>query len=306
MLIKSADDKSKRLKLLEELQASLWLDQQQKDWLAQELRNTRRGIAGERDAAHYIDNHFGSSKNHVLLHDLRIEVDGEVAQIDHLMMGRGFIFYLLETKNFNGNVAVNEYGEFSVEYPGERVFGIPSPLEQSRRHANVLTKLLEKLGISGRISTKPRYQHLVLVHPQSLIRRPDPKKLDTTNIIKADQFGSWHDKFTDTSFGFGDTLAMVADLRGTDTIQEWGQKIARQHKPKSLLDLPDFMAPRTAKVTTVNTAEPVIKQAPPVKKQLVCATCSSAISYPEGKFCWSNERRFGGLQYCREHQRAFT
>ncbi|WP_088287324.1 hypothetical protein [Ideonella sp. A 288] len=34
------------------------------------------------------------------------------------------------------------------------------------------------------------------------------------------------------------------------------------------------------------------------------STCGAKLSFAEGKFCWNNEARFGGLQYCREHQAA--
>ena len=37
-------------------------------------------------------------------------------------------------------------------------------------------------------------------------------------------------------------------------------------------------------------------------RRLVCARCAVKISFPEGKFCWNNAQRFGGLAYCREHQ----
>jgi hypothetical protein len=41
------------------------------------------------------------------------------------------------------------------------------------------------------------------------------------------------------------------------------------------------------------------------KKRLICATCGVKISFPEGKFCWSNPGRFVDLQYCRVHQADF-
>lgn len=54
MLFKSADDKSKRLKLLEELRRSALLDPRQKDWLDEELQRMKRGIEGEREVLHAI------------------------------------------------------------------------------------------------------------------------------------------------------------------------------------------------------------------------------------------------------------
>jgi hypothetical protein len=41
-------------------------------------------------------------------------------------------------------------------------------------------------------------------------------------------------------------------------------------------------------------------------KKLICAQCREKISFPEGKFGWNHVKRFGGLQYCREHQGLFT
>ncbi|MDR7307905.1 nuclease-related domain-containing protein [Rhodoferax saidenbachensis] len=98
MLIKSADDKSKLLALLEDLQKSSLLDNRQKDWLRDELRNLNAGIKGERAAAFYLDGHYKDGQNNVLLHDLRLQVDGEVAQIDHLVINRTGYMVLIETK----------------------------------------------------------------------------------------------------------------------------------------------------------------------------------------------------------------
>jgi hypothetical protein len=316
VLLKSADDKTKRLALLEELQKSSYLDTQQKKWLREELHRCRKGIQGERESAYYLDSYFKGGENHVVLHDLRLAVDGEVAQIDHLMINRTGHFFLVETKNYSGNLEINDHGEFTVNYDGDR-YGIPSPLEQSRRHERVLLKLLERLEITGRIDKKPDVHHVVMMHPKAVIRRPDPKAFDTSFLIKADQFPTWHKKFVD-NIGVGTVLKSVFNLRSLDTVKEWGEKLKRQHHPADLLALPDFMQPKPQLATATPTPKPPA-QAPtaapatPVPaevdsalaKKLICAHCHGKISYPEGKFCWSNVKRFGGLQYCREHQGLF-
>jgi hypothetical protein len=107
MLLKSADDKSKRVHLLQDLQQSLQLDARQREWLKEELDRLRKGIAGEREAAHYLDSFLADGKNTVLMHDLRFEVDGHVAQIDHMWITRDSTFVLFETKNFSGNLRIN-------------------------------------------------------------------------------------------------------------------------------------------------------------------------------------------------------
>lgn len=317
MLIKSADDKSKRLEFLQELQSSTLLDRRQQDWLRDELHRTRRGIAGERDAAHYLDNYLKDDPDRALLHDLRFKIDGDVVQIDHLVITRSLFVYLLETKNFNGNLRINEHGEFSVAYAGEREFGIPSPVEQSRRHEGPLRKLFTTLGIEGRNGGAPQIHHCVLVNPASMIHRPPAKKLDTSNVIKADQFRDWHERFQEQNAGVGAVIGSLLNIRGSDTIKEFAQMLVRQHRPADLLALPDFMrpraavaperenAPRAVPASSPKAATLLEAQQPSVQRKLICATCGAKITYPEGKFCWNNERRFGGLQYCREHQADF-
>lgn len=321
MLLKSADDKTRRVRLLEDLQKSTQLDARQRDWLKDELDRLRKGMAGEKAAAHYLDNHLAESKNNVLLHDLRFEVDGEVAQVDHMVITRAAGILLFETKNFNGNLRINEHGEFSVNY-GSREFGIPSPLEQSRRHANVLQKLLDKLEITSRIGKRMEFRHVVLVDPKATISRPAAKAFDTSMVIKADQFPDWHKRFADEDLGVLDVVKTLGNLRSPETVRGWGEKLLRQHRPADLLRLPDFMAPRVPTVPVVDApAAPagVVQErsasykagpapsaidapSPDLARKLICAHCRGKISFAEGKFCWNNEKRFGGLQYCREHQ----
>lgn len=316
MLIKSADDKSERLGLLEALQKSTQLRAGQRTWLRDELYRLRRGIAGERDAAHYLDNYLRDDPDRALLHDLRFEIGADVVQIDHLILTRSLHVFLLETKNFNGNVRINEYGEFSVEYPGERCVGIPSPLEQSRRHEGPLRKLFDTLGIVGRSGRSPQIHHCVLVHPQSLIHRPSGESLDARLVIKADQFRDWHRRFQDEQATVGGVFGALLNIRGSDTIRDFAERLVRQHRPAEPNALPAFVtsrhesavaAPDATPTTSVRTTgrEPSDRAEAKERRKLACARCASKITFAEARFCWQHEQRFGGLQYCRSHQQAF-
>jgi Nuclease-related domain len=309
MLIKSADDKTKRIALLEELQKSSLLDGRQKDWLRDELRNLNAGIKGERAAAFYLDGHYKDAQNNVVLHDLRLVVDDEVAQIDHLVINRTGYIVLIETKNYSGDLEVNAHGEFTVRYGQDR-YGIPSPFEQSRRHARILGKLLERLEISTRTDKLPDFHNVVMMHPQAIIQRPDPKAFDTSFLIKADQFPAWHEKLVN-GMGTGSVFKALLNVRSMDTIKTWGEKLKRQHRPADLLALPDFMKPKAvtpplavAPVVAARGAQPAVADASLARKR-ICVHCHAKISFEEGKFCWNNAKRFGGLQYCREHQGLF-
>lgn len=242
MLLKSADDKSKRLTLLDDLQCSQMLDSFQKKWLYDEFMRLEKGIQGEAESADYINQHFKEdSKNYVILHDLRFVVEGEVTQIDHLIITRASSIYLLETKNYPCNFVINAHGEFTAEYESGRL-NIPSPLEQSQRHERVLCKFFERLNISGRTQKLPDFYHVVMLHPQATIERPASKVFDTSNVIKAGELAVWHKNFSDQS-GLRARFKNTLNMRSSKTIKEWGEKLMQHHRPADLLALPDFMRP---------------------------------------------------------------
>lgn len=156
------------------------------------------------------------------------------------------------------------------------------------------------------------------MHPQAIIQRPDPKTFDTSFLIKADQFPAWHEKLVEGT-STGGLLKALFNMRSPDTIKEWGEKLKRQHRAADLLALPDFMQPKPHLVQSPQATKPAAPKpriepaaaAPAdadasLAKKLICAHCREKISYAEGKFCWNNTKRFGGLQYCREHQGMFA
>ena len=316
MLIKPPDDYSKRLRLLEELRKSDRLDDRQKEWLRNEYHRLRPGLDGERDAAHYLDLSISYGENHAVLHDLRLEADGLVAQIDHLIVNRFLMFFLLETKSYGGNLQINEHGEFTVEYANERRYGIPSPLEQSRRHETVLRKVLEQLNITGRAGTDATFVHVVMVHPKAIIDRPPADKFDTSMIIKADQFRTWQLKYLD-DMGTGTFLAKTVNLRGRDTVKHWGELLKSVHRPTNPLALPEFIKPKHAlqeraspsqsvtpiqEIATKSVATPSLNTPEKQSGKSVCATCGKPLTPKVTKFCQDKTAWFGGKLYCYDHQ----
>lgn len=313
MLIKSADDKSRRIKLFEELQNAATLDQHQKDWLKDKMWAHRLGTQGEVAAAHYLDSYYRDSKNNAVIHDLRIEVDGHVAQIDHLIISPGSDFYMLETKNFTGNLTITEQGEFSVRYSGGRVWGIPSPIEQSKRHELVLRKLLVKLKIKGRLGLSPSFHHVVMVDPKATITRPNTKKFDTSDVIKADGFMTWRNEFIDKRASTVDTIGSIFRFRNSDSIDAIARMIAKEHRPENLLALPDFMAPRLVVTTPTppeiqhkNRSKPEFTE--PGDRQVKpywCFKCGNPLSPAVYSYCMDRRTQFVGRAYCMLHQKDF-
>jgi hypothetical protein len=105
-------------------------------------RDRRRaaGRSAEEQMAHYLDRHFGESKTIHVLHDLRIEYDGDHAQMDHLVLHQ-FGAAIVESKSVTTAVKINEAGEWARSWNG-RWKGMPDPLLQGQRQGVLLKRLL--------------------------------------------------------------------------------------------------------------------------------------------------------------------
>lgn len=244
MLIKSADDPAERIALLESLQDSPRLDAGQKAWARDELQRLRRGAEGARAAAEFLDGYLAESRSYAVLHDLRFAFGDDVAQIDHLLIGRTFVFYLLDTAHFSADLRIDERGEFTVRHGGGDESAIPSPLERSRRHERLLVKALETLGITGRVSARPTFHHIVLVGPQAMVSRPAETAFDTRMVMEAERFRGWHERHAEQDNSFASVLTGVLNVRAGETIEAWGRSLARLHRAAEPQTLPDFMQPK--------------------------------------------------------------
>jgi hypothetical protein len=308
MLIKSADDQSARIALLESLDNSSRLDDRQTAWTRAELQRLRRAIDGARAVARWLDDYLGDSRHYAVLHDLRLAFGDDASQIDHLLIGRAFEFFLVDTQHFGADLSVDEQGAFAVRYGDEPAIGIPSPLERGQAHERMLVKALETLGITGRVSARPTFHHVVLVDAKSTITRPPG--IEGAMLMTADQFRGWHERYAEKDNSFASVLTGVLNVRAGETVDAWGRALARLHRPADPLQLPPFMAQQD--IEAVPGAAPQAKRKQPrtkgrrraaaERRELICTTCGTPLSDAEGKL-WSSQRdRLGDRPYCSQHQ----
>ena len=146
MLLKNKDDNQNGIDYLSEL-LERDIPDDKKRLIEREIKNLYSGNKGEKTSAYYLDFEFRESKNWVIIHDLRLEHNGDVAQIDHLMIGRMLDIYVLESKNFTYGVSISDDGDFSYFY-NNRPFSIPSPISQNERHIRLLDRFLTNNNFS--------------------------------------------------------------------------------------------------------------------------------------------------------------
>lgn len=230
MIYKDTDNKDAVIAILEKMLTLAGADK--KALIERELRIMRAGVKGERESAYLIDFHLKDSTRTAVVHDLRLVLDdGRVAQIDHLLIHRTRRIYILETKHFAHGVKITEQGEFLRWNDWKKTYeGMPSPLAQNERHALVLRKVLESLGLG-----ESPIETLVLVAPDARIDRP--RKFDTSQVVKADQF---MERLGKSLEGAPVLTALSGLLKNTvsDSIGDIAKKLVALHRPSTS----DYMA----------------------------------------------------------------
>jgi len=230
MILKEADDQSDSIQALEQLLETAPANIKSK--VKTELVMLRSGISGEAESAFHLNDFFKDSKNIYIIHDLRLEHNGRVAQIDHLLINRFLEVYVLETKRLHAGMKISEIGEFSqwINKTGTYA-GMASPLAQNRRHIDVLkdifrdeVELPKKLGFT----LKPKFHSRILVNAKARIIRP--KKFDTSEIVKADDFFNAYQKAFD-EVGFLDAMSGLANTVSSEQVYYLSRKLISLHKP---------------------------------------------------------------------------
>lgn len=152
----------------------------------------RAGDAAEDQMAFYLRRRYADDPDVRVFNDLRVERQGEVAQMDHVVLHKhGMI--IIESKSVTCEVQINPQLEF-VRVFGRKRTGMPSPIQQAGRQGALLRQLLvdhkdelrrkKLLGlVQGGFQHCP-IQVLVAISDQGIITRP---KKGIPELHKADQ-----------------------------------------------------------------------------------------------------------------------
>jgi hypothetical protein len=214
---------------------------------------------------------------------------------------------VLESKNYSYRIKITPKGEFQAHY-GKQFYGIPSPIEQNKRHIHLLDRFLKDYEVlPKRLGTNisPKLKSFILISPKSIIIRPAEKEFDTGMVIKADMLSTKIEDEVDKMNPIA-VFASIGRISSSSTIEEVARKLASFHKPFKI----DFRAKFGLPAQTPSTL-----QEPPVQVQeeqksftssnFFCSKCKRQISEKVAKFCWQNKGKFKGRAYCFDCQKAF-
>lgn len=281
MLIKTTDSKASALAELEHLRQHSHNTATQQKAIDKEIRILKSGIKGESDAAYLIDFSFKNSKNNAIIHDLRLEINGRIAQIDHLLINRSLMVFVLESKHFNSGIKINDNGEFLYWNDYKKTYeGMPSPLAQNERHIAVLKDAFNSLKMPTRLGIRltPSFVPYVLVSASARIDRP--QKFDTSEVIKSDVLENTIMRKFD-KLGIMDTFSAAARMVSPETLEDIALQLSALHTPTNINYKAKFG------ITDNPTEKPATPPIPePTKnQQLLCRKCNSSnIGIQYGKF----------------------
>lgn len=302
MILKEQDDRISDIEVLKRLMCDPRMDERSRRRVREQINRIESGDLGEAQAAYLLKVHFGADPDWIVLNDLRIEVGGLTAQIDHLLVNRLLEFWVCESKRFSQGVKINDHGEFITFRDG-----IPrasqSPIEQNARHMKILAQLLQSDGI--RLPTrlgfrlKPQLKSLILISGGA-IRRPRASIPGLETVIMADQV---HARIAH-AMNNGNPFDLVK-LISRETLLDIGQQLLTLNRPVDLDWERRFLPPaaerpapaqrRSGQITArVRPALPT----PVPAKALACADCAASVSKGVASFCRRSADRFGGKLLC--------
>jgi len=189
-----------------------------------EIRNRKAGHAAETHAAFMLGKEYRDHPYSVLVNDLRLDMDGDLAQIDHVAVSAFGIVNLFETKSFSTGLKVDQDGTCWT-WKGRQSLEIPSPLRQSQRHESSLRKALESCGYEV-----IEFRHFVLVDYKARLDKP---RKGFENFCRPDRISEARQQ---VSLGVASTFRALGRLAtgkslSKDVLCELGHQLAAMHKP---------------------------------------------------------------------------
>lgn len=262
MILKNIDSKDETIKTLEKLLEDS-SSEKQKNLIENELKTIKKGYQKEKENAYLIDFEFKNSKNVYIIHDLRLEHNGRVAQIDHLLLSR-FGIEVLESKSFTGIVTIKSDNSLEVKYK-DKIIAQPNPLEQASRHETVLREVLNdnnllknKIGAKLEISTK------VLFNPNTVVVN-DPLP---SGFVKADNFFKERNDEIDNT-GIIKIYKSMLSFQKIDSILNLANFLISRHKPLN------FDYKNKYKIKKENIEE--VQNITLINEEIKCPKCETGI-----------------------------
>jgi superfamily II DNA helicase RecQ len=179
IFVKEFSKENEQITDLEKL-ADLLKEGDKKSKIIKDIYYLKQGISGENNVYYELKNSFLPI---LCLHDIRIEYDGYVAQLDFVVISSRYIC-ILETKKLNGNIKINNQGDFIRIFNDNNKQGMYSPVSQNRRHVNIIKHMISK---ELNINDIDMESLVVMANAKTIINMNEASEDIKNSIVKYDQ-----------------------------------------------------------------------------------------------------------------------
>lgn len=167
MLIKPANPLEKYL--LELVQEQGMIGSFEHAFAARITTHQQSCVSTFHDFASLLDDTFGTDPNVAVFHDLRLQTDMGVGQIDHLLVTRYLDVFIIESRHYGDELRVTEQEEFIASYTDGMKIGIRSPVNQLRRNLVALQAVFKRLELPKKFGEVliPEFHRYVVLNPET-------------------------------------------------------------------------------------------------------------------------------------------
>lgn len=156
-----------------------------REYIERDIAFLKNGVQGEKNVYFELKNSFIPM---ICLHDVRIQDNDYVSQLDFVVITAQFIM-ILETKKLNGDIYINESGDFIryIKNKDGKVIkkeGIYSPITQNDRHIRIVKNMLIKNGL---IKKLPVISGVVIANPKSIVNKTKAPAKVKNEMFRYDQ-----------------------------------------------------------------------------------------------------------------------
>ncbi len=214
----------------------------------------------------------------LILHDIRIEYNDYVAQMDFILITHQFI-YVLETKKLNGDIEITADGDFIRYFKNSfgkvtKKEGIYSPISQNTRHVTILKEMLTKCGL---IKNFPIRSAVIIANPKTIINKTKCPKAIQCQLFKYDQLTNLLkrelDKLKDEMHFREKQMYEIAEFLMTNhrpIIFDNMAKYSLTNADYTKSNQPATPAPQPTPKTPIVEPEKPIKEAPVIAETAAC------------------------------------
>ncbi len=144
----------------------------------------KSGRAAEEQMAFYFKRFFANDPDILVLNGIRIEADGDAAQVDHLII-HSHGLSIVESKSVHGKIQIKDDGQWIRWFGANQSTGIASPITQARLQEKFFRRILGKASKNEALFEQFPIDLYVAISDGGLIIWPQSGPVH--GVCKADQ-----------------------------------------------------------------------------------------------------------------------